>query len=247
MTCGIYLINHKPSGRKYVGQSIDVARRFTDHKRGKEPTLISRAINKYGVDEFEFTLLEECPQEDLDRREREFITSLNTLHPRGFNMTEGGQTSQGFAPAVRQALSEKMRERMRDPDYKQKVIEAVRTREITEGYRETQRRGTIKQFEDPTNREKHANLTKAQMADPKARSRISETLKKHFKDPENRKRCATRVGSSPPEDVRERIGAGSKRAWDNLGPEERKRRAEKGWETRRKNRIEQGNQREQVG
>lgn len=46
MTCGIYLINHKPSGRKYVGQSIDVARRFTDHKRGKEPTLISRAINK---------------------------------------------------------------------------------------------------------------------------------------------------------------------------------------------------------
>ncbi len=84
---------------------------------------------------------------------------------------------------------------MRDPDYKQKVIEAVRTREITEGYRETQRRGTIKQFEDPTNREKHANLTKAQMADPKARSRI----------------------------------------------------AEKGWETRRKNRIEQGNQREQVG
>ncbi len=91
MTCGIYLINHKPSGRKYVGQSIDVARRFTDHKRGKEPTLISRAINKYGVDEFEFTLLEECPQEDLDRREREFITSLNTLHPRGFNMTEGAR------------------------------------------------------------------------------------------------------------------------------------------------------------
>ena len=34
MTCGIYLINHKPSGRGCVGQSVDIESRFRDHLAG---------------------------------------------------------------------------------------------------------------------------------------------------------------------------------------------------------------------
>lgn len=34
MTCGIYLINHKPSGRKYVGQARNVEERWERHRKG---------------------------------------------------------------------------------------------------------------------------------------------------------------------------------------------------------------------
>ena len=34
MTCGIYLISHKPSGRKYVGQSVDIESRVRDDLGG---------------------------------------------------------------------------------------------------------------------------------------------------------------------------------------------------------------------
>ena len=68
---GIYLITNKVNGKKYVGQSIDIEERWKDHiwASKKSKLLIYRAMRKYGIDNFDFSILEECSIDKLDERE----------------------------------------------------------------------------------------------------------------------------------------------------------------------------------
>ena len=59
----------------YVGQAVNVAERWRQHiKRGlgaETPTRnkLYPAMEKYGVENFTFELLEECPRSELDAKE----------------------------------------------------------------------------------------------------------------------------------------------------------------------------------
>ena len=73
MIIGIYKIENLINHKCYIGQSIDVHRRWTDHKRlykvetdagYKYP--IYRAFRKYGIENFSFELLEECLASELN-------------------------------------------------------------------------------------------------------------------------------------------------------------------------------------
>lgn len=69
---GIYKIT-SPSGRIYIGQSIDVFRRLSKYSMpsssSKQPKLF-KSIQKYGISLHNKELLEECKFEDLNIRER---------------------------------------------------------------------------------------------------------------------------------------------------------------------------------
>ena len=69
---GIYLITNKINGKQYVGQSGNINRRFLEHSyKGKESRIpLDVAIKKYGKDNFKFEILEECPLEELNDREK---------------------------------------------------------------------------------------------------------------------------------------------------------------------------------
>lgn len=89
--CGVYLVTHRESGRRYVGQSIDVDRRIREHSAGHQGTgLLCKAIKKHGKDAFEFTVIELCEQRNLNAAEVKWIAELRTIHPNGFNLTTGG-------------------------------------------------------------------------------------------------------------------------------------------------------------
>lgn len=85
---GIYLITNKVSGNTYVGQSIDIKRRFIEHRTitAEHNLSLKRAFIKYGLENFSFEVLEECPAEMLNEREMFFIEKLR---PR-YNRTRGG-------------------------------------------------------------------------------------------------------------------------------------------------------------
>ena len=53
---GIYKII-SPSHRIYIGQSINIERRWTSHKNAKTDYPLSRAFKKYGVDNFSLGLI----------------------------------------------------------------------------------------------------------------------------------------------------------------------------------------------
>ena len=93
---GIYLIENNITHQKYVGQSIDIGRRWVHHcKPASNNTRIDRAINKYGKSNFSLHLLIVLPpiKKILDKFEMYYIKFLGTFDKNKFhyNMTPGGE------------------------------------------------------------------------------------------------------------------------------------------------------------
>ena len=103
MVCGIYCITNKKNGSKYIGQAVDIYKRWKEHRRRpfsknkKKRTsckALYSAIRKHGIENFKFRVLwklegEQATKEELDRLEILFIKQLNTFK-KGYNCTAGG-------------------------------------------------------------------------------------------------------------------------------------------------------------
>lgn len=85
---GIYKITNKQDGKVYIGQAIDIERRLSEHKQ-KRIITIDDYINVLGVDNFEFDILEECSQDELDIKEQAYIKQYNSQE-QGYNIQKGG-------------------------------------------------------------------------------------------------------------------------------------------------------------
>jgi len=89
----IYLITNLSNDKKYVGQTVqNPQERWRQHlKDSKNPKMvISHAINKYGVDNFKFEVIDECLSIDaLNEAESGWIYRLDTFN-NGYNSTSGG-------------------------------------------------------------------------------------------------------------------------------------------------------------
>lgn len=86
---GIYMYKNKINSKIYVGQSVDIERRHKEHsRRGVEASAqqIDQAILKYGLENFDFKVLEECTAEELSNRESHWIQLLDCIAPKGYNL-----------------------------------------------------------------------------------------------------------------------------------------------------------------
>lgn len=104
----IYLIENKVNGKKYVGQTIfTVDVRWNNHIKGPKKSAIAKAIQKYGVDNFNFIeLCSSTNEEYLNELEVSFIKEFKCYGSYGYNMTFGGDASKGkFTPEVRKKMS----------------------------------------------------------------------------------------------------------------------------------------------
>lgn len=97
---GIYKITNKVNGHSYIGQSVDIARRWRQHRNlASNPNDSSynnplyRAIRKYGIDNFVFEIIEECSVDKLNELEQYYIEKFNTFFD-GYNLTLGGDAAQ---------------------------------------------------------------------------------------------------------------------------------------------------------
>lgn len=112
---GIYKITNQVNGHSYIGQSVDISRRWRNEKthaflpesREYNSTL-SCAFRKYGIDNFQFTVLEECGIHELDSREQYWIKYYDTYN-NGYNQTMGGRinpilTEPTYVSQIRQEL-----------------------------------------------------------------------------------------------------------------------------------------------
>ena len=92
--CGIYKITDINDMKCYVGQSVDIANRFTQHcrcgcgiKTPKDNKLYA-AMLKEGLDQFTFEIVEICPQKELNEKEKYYIDVYNSVNY-GFNSQDG--------------------------------------------------------------------------------------------------------------------------------------------------------------
>lgn len=76
---GIYRFTNKVNGKFYIGSSCDLGRRFQEYFR---PSVLSRgmliykAISKYGISNFEFSILEYTEQDNIEVIEQTYIDAL---------------------------------------------------------------------------------------------------------------------------------------------------------------------------
>lgn len=94
---GIYKITNKINNKSYIGYARDIEDRWKTHKsrafnpHGKEfEKTLYRAFRKYGVENFDFSVLLKCSEEQLSTTEIFFISYYDT-HKNGYNETAGGE------------------------------------------------------------------------------------------------------------------------------------------------------------
>lgn len=96
MTIGIYKIENMIDHKKYIGQSRNIEKRWQRHKSTAfcetdkaYDTHLYRAIRKYGLNNFNFSIIEECSTDKLNEREKFWIAYYNSFE-QGYNLTLGG-------------------------------------------------------------------------------------------------------------------------------------------------------------
>lgn len=111
MIIGIYMIKNLSNNKVYIGQSVNINKRWNDHKskleNNKHENLhLQGAYNQYGQDCFEFSIICECEEKDLNRKEKFYINKYRSYMPEyGYNLTKGGDSEYEFS----EDIIEKMR------------------------------------------------------------------------------------------------------------------------------------------
>lgn len=97
--CGIYCIENLINHKKYIGLSRDIYRRWFQHRselnRHKHNNQYLQASwDKYGAENFSFTIVELCDENVLSERECYYIAQYDTTaHGQGYNLTHGGENT----------------------------------------------------------------------------------------------------------------------------------------------------------
>lgn len=92
--CGIYKITNTITNKCYIGQAVDIYKRWCDHcKHGcgidtPQNNRLYSAMQQDGIENFTFELLEECPREELNKKEA-FYIDLYKSNEFGYNQTIG--------------------------------------------------------------------------------------------------------------------------------------------------------------
>lgn len=119
MSCGIYSITNKKTGQIYIGQSINIEKRWKQHIRGHHlETYIDNALQKYGKEAFNFNIIEvfdnNIPflKDILNDSEQYYIAAYNTYkNPQHYNLTCGGENwflGKKHSEATRKKMSQNM-------------------------------------------------------------------------------------------------------------------------------------------
>ena len=108
--CGVYCIRCKVNNKAYIGSSANIKRRWTEHKSllktGKHPNKqLQEDYNKYGADNFLYTVLINCKPYMLLKYENMYMLLFNTRDiSMGYNMLRAARPPQTWesSPKLRE-------------------------------------------------------------------------------------------------------------------------------------------------
>ncbi|WP_352633387.1 GIY-YIG nuclease family protein [Mesorhizobium sp. M0145] len=216
MTIGIYCIRHVESGKRYIGKSVDIERRWKAHNRQSNSRHISSALKKYGTTAFAFEIIEKFDVIDasaLVNRELHWIDHFDTCNrAKGYNLRRDSSSRSYFheesrsrmsisarlkappSPATRAKLSDATKAACADP--------AVMARRIA---------ATKAAFATPESKLRRIAAQKAAVATPEARSKMSAARAAEWTkgDIRARRLASLKAARSTPES-RARTSAASK-------------------------------------
>ena len=131
----IYCYTNKQNGKKYVGQTNNINRRYRQHKEdsftnyndARYNQAIHCAIRKYGLDNFDFEILEVLENktsEEVNERETYWIREKSSLAPNGYNLKAIGEANRGRnSSSLSDADKNEIRRRLREKEPIREIAE----------------------------------------------------------------------------------------------------------------------------
>lgn len=214
---GIYKIT-SPSGKVYIGQSRDIKKRWSSHRRSGRTTKLYSSFRKYGVKYHKFEViheLKECDasQDEMDRLEQYY---MDLYREHGFELLNLQEAGRSAVP------SEETRRKMSEAQKGKKVSEETKRKlsKINSG-KNHPKYGT-----------KHSKETRDKISKANKGNKRSEEVKKKLS--ELKKGNKNMLGKSHTEETKNKISMAKKGV--KQSDETKKKRSEaikKWWAERR--------------
>ena len=187
---GIYGIICTANSKWYIGQSSNVMTRKIDHftalKNGRHYNEhLQCAFVKYGMNNFEFRILEEVPEELLDTRERSWIAFYQSFHrEHGYNCDNGGKANKHLTDETLHRMSKAQKGKQFSADHRRHISEARKGRKYKpltiEHRNKISKSNKGKHFATLEMRQKQSEVQKGKHSQPctdERRKKLSEILK----------------------------------------------------------------------
>lgn len=131
---GIYKIT-SPSGKIYIGQSVDIKLRWANHRGDKVTSKLKSSFKSHGFENHIFEVKEECTLELLNEKERYWQDFYDVLGPKGLNLrlTESTDKSGTFSKESKKKMSESQKKYFSTLTESQRRLKNLKTSESKKG------------------------------------------------------------------------------------------------------------------
>lgn len=201
MKAGIYAIEHLPSGRVYIGQSIHAHRRLSAHRSNLRQRVhhnppLQKCYDKYGDGEFLFHVIQLCEVCDLTELENRWVALFREFGC-VFNIREACDSNSGhkLTEETKRKIGASNTGKKRSEEARRKMSEACKGRTppnkgkpISEELRKKLSLAKLGKKYGPRSEEWRKNISLSQKGKPRkpaseeTRIRMSESQKARWRD-----------------------------------------------------------------
>jgi len=200
---GIYKITNK-KGKVYIGQSILIEKRWNSYKslNCENQVRLFRSLQKHGISEHTFEVVEECAVGELNTKERYWQDFYEVLGEKGLNckLTGTSDKSGKHSEASKQKMAETRTGQKRGPQTpehiakrtahaKGKTYEEIHGAKRAKELRENKRIKMLGSEKGPCTEERRNNISQARTGNSRQGTRHSATTIQKMKKPKEKIEC----------------------------------------------------------
>lgn len=236
---GIYKITNTINGKSYIGQSINIEKRFKYHKTRCQNRYLKAAMQKHGIDSFIFETVKEIHPGPLqyillDCYEEYYIKLFNTIQRDcGYNLMHGGQPGRlceeslellkrncagklkGHKKSPQTIENMRRAQRNRPDEVKRKISESSKGKVISQEQREKIRKTLTGRHLPNEVKEKVSRSLKGKKKTPEHIEKVANAFKKWLETPDGiiyRKKQSEKMrGNKIALETREKMSASAKK------------------------------------
>lgn len=180
----IYKWTNKVNGKSYIGQTINEEGRKKDHINGRYKCYFHDAIKKYGLENFDYEVLEQIEESKLSEREIYWIKYFDTYN-NGYNLTEGGEGTRGFSYKLTDEQKKKISEshkglipwnKGKHGIYSEETLKKIAARDHSLCWTDELRKKQSEKLKGKP------SPNKGKVTSKETKKKISESVKKTFKE-----------------------------------------------------------------
>lgn len=205
----IYTVTNMVNGKKYVGLTNSLSKRWNKHKntKGSAPALHA-AILKYGLDSFDFCHYADAFGPDAAKSiEINLIKDLNTLAPLGYNLTSGGEGTLTPSKELRAKLSVSHTGKIQSAETKKK-----RSDSLKKAYAEGRHAGNTGSTYT-LSAETRSKISQAKMGDKNPRFGVKHSEERKKQISEWSTGNTFRLGSTVSDETKAKMSLAQKARW----------------------------------